>query len=462
MIPSDPMTARELRASLGLAGIFGLRMLGMFIILPVFALYASGLPGGENRALVGLALGAYGLTQAGLQIPFGWLSDLWGRKQTIYLGLAIFAAGSLVAGLAQDLIWVTVGRVIQGGGAISAAVVALAADLTRESQRTKAMAIIGMTIGLSFAVSMVAGPFLGHVVGVPGIFILTGLLALGAMLVTRFLVPDPVEGERVAAATSKVSFLALFSDPQLLRLNYGIFALHAILMALFVTVPFALQAHLPVAQHWKIYLSVMLAAFAIMVPPMMLAERRNWQKPVFGGAVMALSLAIGLLAISGDALVFLAGGLVVFFSAFNLLEAMLPSLISRLAPAAAKGTAIGIYSSIQFVGTFAGAAAGGWLAQESGAPSVAVLCAGLAGVWLLLVPGMRMPPGTATRHYRLPAMEPPATTDLMRALAGLPGVHDVNLSGDGMACLTVDRQGFDEQNVIKLLAGENQTWHQST
>ncbi|HEV8646668.1 MAG TPA: MFS transporter, partial [Burkholderiales bacterium] len=240
------MTPQELRASVGLAGIFGLRMLGMFIILPVFALYAERLPGGRDHALVGLALGAYGLTQACLQVPFGWLSDRWGRKRAIYLGLVIFALGSFLAALAQDIAMVILGRVIQGAGAISAAVIALTADLTRDDQRTKAMAIIGVTIGATFALSMVAGPVLDHVMGVPGIFALTGFLALAAIMVVRFVIPDPSQsraGRSPAGPAVPVGRVLL--DQQLLRLNYGIFALHAMLMALFVVVPFSLRAQLP-------------------------------------------------------------------------------------------------------------------------------------------------------------------------------------------------------------------------
>src|ERR1700674_4009127 len=228
MLPGSSMTAAELRASLGLAGIFGLRMLGMFIILPVFSLYAEHLPGGSDHTLIGIALGAYGLTQALLQVPFGWLSDRWGRKRTIYLGLLVFAAGSFLAATAQDIHMVILGRIIQGAGAISAAVIALTADLTRDQQRTKAMAIIGVTIGATFALSMVAGPVLGRSIGVPGIFALTGVLALSALAVVRWVIPDPARavGLRVRDAAG---IAGVFRNPELVRLNFGIFVLHAVL-----------------------------------------------------------------------------------------------------------------------------------------------------------------------------------------------------------------------------------------
>ena len=451
----DRMTPQELRASVGLAGIFGLRMLGMFIILPVFALYAEQLPGGHDHALIGLALGAYGLTQACLQVPFGWLSDHWGRKRTIYLGLVIFALGSFLAAVAQDITMVILGRVIQGAGAISAAVIALTADLTRDDQRTKAMAIIGMTIGGTFAFSMVAGPMLDQVMGVPGIFAMTGLLALAAIVVVRFVIPDPLQsrtGRQAAVPAQPVGKVLL--DHQLLRLNYGIFALHAVLMALFVVVPFSLRAHMPAGSHWMVYLPVMCGAIVLMLPPMLAAERKGLQKPVFVGAIATLIAALVLLAFGSNGMARLVAGLVVFFAAFNLLEATLPSLISKLAPAGTKGTAIGVYSSVQFIGTFTGAAVGGWLSQHYNAKAVFGFCALLAVVWLLLAFGMRMPESLDTRRYQLPKLDSHAITGLARRLAGLPGVREVMLSGEGVAYLKVDSQGFDEQNVIKLLGGE--------
>jgi len=449
----ERMTPQELRASVGLAGIFGLRMLGMFIILPVFALYAQRLDGGHSHTMVGIALGAYGLTQACLQVPFGWLSDRWGRKPTIYFGLAIFALGSFVAAAASDISLVILGRVIQGAGAISAAVLALTADLTRDEQRTKAMAIIGMTIGATFAISMVAGPLLDDVIGVPGIFAMTGILAVAAMLVVRFVIPDPPLIAR-SATIPAVPVLSVLRDPQLMRLNYGIFALHAVLMGLFVVVPFLLQAHMPSGDHWRVYLPVMLGSIVLMLPPMLMMERGGMQRPVFLGAILVLIAATVVLAVGGTGLVPVVAGLLLFFTAFNLLEATLPSLVSRLAPAGAKGTAIGVYSAIQFIGTFCGAAAGGWLSQYHGAGAVFGFCGALAVIWLLLAIGMRVPAALDTRRYQLPKMDAQAVSGLTRRLAGVPGVREVMLSGEGVAYLRVDSKGFDEQNVIKLLAGE--------
>ena len=451
---SDRMTHRELRASFGLAGIFGLRMLGMFIILPVFALYAVQLPGGSSHTMVGIALGAYGLTQACLQVPFGWLSDHWGRKRTIYVGLLIFAAGSFVAALAHNIQLVILGRIIQGAGAISAAVIALAADLTREEQRTKAMAIIGMTIGAAFALSMVAGPILDRFIGVPGIFALTGFLAVLALFVVHSVVPEPAPTTALKIPAQQASLRSVLRDTQLLRLNYGIFALHGTLMALFVVVPFALQANLPSGSHWHVYLPVMVGSIVMMFPAMLLAERKSLQKPVFVSSVAVLIGALMLLMFTGRGLIPLLAGLLFFFAAFNLLEATLPSMISKLAPAGAKGTAIGVYSSVQFIGTFVGAACGGWLSQHFGAPAVFGFCATLAVIWLLLALGMQVPQNLETRRYQLPGADAGMVSGLVHGLSALPGVREVNLGSDGVAYLKVDSNSFDEQNVIKLLAGE--------
>ena len=390
------MTRPELRASIGLASIFGLRMLGMFVILPVFAIYAETLRGGDDLTLVGFAIGAYGLTQAVLQIPFGWLSDRYGRKPVIYCGLVIFALGSGVAAAADSIGGVIAGRILQGAGAISAVVIALTADLTRETQRTKAMAMIGSTIGLTFALSLVASPWLNQIIGVRGIFALTGILSLLAIGVVYAVVPAAPPMVRHAADDS-LSLLKLLRDPQLARLNFGIFALHAVLMALFIVVPLSLRdGGLGIDHHWQVYLPVMLGSFAVMLPPVIIAERRGRLKAVFAGAVAVLlagHLAMPWLLGSTNAIILF---LLIFFSAFNVLEAMLPSLTSKLAPPAAKGAAMGIYSSVQFLGTFAGAASGGFLYHRFGANGVFVFDVTLLAVWLVLALGMTAPRRPAT------------------------------------------------------------------
>jgi len=389
----ERMTALERRATASLAGIYGLRMLGMFIILPVFALYAETLPGGRDHTLVGIALGAYGLTQAILQIPFGWASDRFGRKPTIVVGLLLFAFGSFVAAWAPNIWWTIAGRSIQGAGAISAAVIALTADLTRHEVRTRAMAAIGMTIGATFALSLILGPVLKAWIGVPGIFVLTGVLALGAIVVLKRRVPDPDPAHVHPRAPGLAAFGKVLADGQLLRLNYGIFALHALLMALFVQVPFALRdAGLVAEAHWKVYLPVMVGSVLLMLPLLRAADRPARSKAVFMGAVLILLVGQVVLALAGSSLPLLVLGLVVFFAAFNLLEATLPSLVSKFAPPAQKGTATGVYSSVQFLGAFLGAAAGGFLAQHAGPAAVFGLGIALTAVWLVVSASMSAPP----------------------------------------------------------------------
>jgi len=391
MSSADRMTPLELRASVGLASIYGLRMLGMFVILPVFAIYAESLHGGADLTLVGIAIGAYGLTQALLQIPVGWLSDRYGRKPVIYIGLAVFAVGSLIAALADSIHGVILGRVVQGAGAISAVLIALVADLTREQHRTKAMAMIGSMIGLTFAVSLVASPWLNSLIGVPGIFAMTGVLSVLAIGVVHSIVPAAPPFVVPPAGTSP-RLMQLLLDPGLARLNFGIFALHAILMALFIVVPLALrESGLALDQHWGVYLPVMLGSFVLMVPAVIVAERRGRIKVVFTGAIAVLlagQLAMPWLLGSTAAITIF---LLIFFSAFNVLEAMLPSLTSKLAPAAAKGAAMGIYSSIQFFGTFAGAVCGGFFYKHFGARGIFIFDGVLLAVWLVLAFGMTAP-----------------------------------------------------------------------
>ncbi len=385
----DSMTAAELRAALSLAGIYGLRMLGLFLILPVFVAHAPRYAGGEDLTLVGIALGAYGLTQAALQIPFGMASDRVGRKPVIYAGLAVFAAGSFLAAAAADIWTAIAGRTLQGAGAVNSVVMALAADLTREGHRTKVMAIIGSMIGLMFALSLVLAPALYRWIGMGGLFALTGLLALGALCVIRSLVPDPPA--RAQRGGSPATLRAAL-DPELLRLNLGIFVLHIVLYAMFLVVPTRLiEAGLELSGHWKLYLPVVLASFVIMIPPIVYADRRNRPKPVLLGAVALLLAVEAALGAMHPGIAGLAAAMAIFFVAFNVLEALLPALVSRLAPAQGRGVAIGVYNTTQTLGVFVGGVLGGWVAQHFGATAVFATCAGLACVWLVVAGGMRAP-----------------------------------------------------------------------
>ena len=384
------MSREEIRAGASLAGVYGLRMLGLFFILPVFAVHAAGMRGGDDLMLVGLALGAYGLAQGILQIPFGMASDRWGRKPVLYAGLLVFAAGSFLGMVAEDIWTAIAARVIQGAGAISSVAMALAADLTRPQHRTKIMAMIGSTIGLMFALSLVGAPLLYRTIGMGGLFALTGLLALVAIWVVRTQVPDPKPGAQPPQAGEGRA--SLF-DPELLRLNAGIFILHVVLYAMFVVVPpMLVGAGLALPDHWQVYLPVVLVSFALMVPGILYADRRNRPKPVLVGAVALLVVVEAGLAALRPGIATLAVLMLGFFVAFNLLEAMLPSLVSRLAPAEGRGAAIGVYNTTQTLGVFFGGWIGGWMAGRYGAAGVFFGCAALAALWLALAAGMRPVP----------------------------------------------------------------------
>ncbi len=384
------MTPAEKRAGMSLAAIFALRMLGLFLILPVFAVHAHEIPGGDDLTLVGLAIGAYGLTQAFLQIAYGAASDRFGRKPVIVFGLLLFVIGSAVAALADSIYIVIVGRVLQGAGAISAAVTALAADLTRDQHRTKVMAMIGSSIGLVFAISMVAAPLLYTMVGMSGIFWLTAVLAFLAIGVVIYVVPTVPVIPRAAGGR----VVDVLRDGQLMRLNVGVFALHLIQTAMWVLVPAAIVAGgaLPLPEHWKVYLPAVLLSFALMVPAVIVAERRGMMKVIFNAAIALLVVVqVGLYAF-GESLLALGLWLTLFFVAFNVLEAVLPSWISKIAPPHARGSALGVYNTLQSIGLFLGGMVGGWIAQNYGPSAVNLACGLLALVWLMVAATMNSPP----------------------------------------------------------------------
>jgi MFS family permease len=393
------MTALEVRASVSLASIFALRLLGLFLILPVFAVYAQSIPGGTDATLVGLALGIYGLTQGLLQIPYGAASDRWGRKPVIAAGLVVFAAGSFIAAAATDISWTIAGRAIQGAGAISAAVTALIADSTRDEHRTKAMALVGASVALTFAGSLVLAPMLYPIIGVRGLFAMTGVLVVAAIGVLIWVVPATPLAPVIAQRDDEPRTVAVLFDRQLLRLNAGIFVLHTVLMAMFVVIPQLLvEGGLPIEQHWKIYLPAVMLSFALMAKPLIVAERRGLMRPLFiGSIVLVLASQLGLL-LGGDSLLWMALWLLIFFTGFNILEASLPSLVSRLAPASAKGLALGIYNTAQALGLFAGGALGGAIVARWGSGAVFVFAAIATAGWWLIAFGMREVPVTTARE----------------------------------------------------------------
>jgi predicted MFS family arabinose efflux permease len=387
------MEKHELRAAASLAAVFSVRMLGLFMVYPVFAAFARHLAGATPYK-IGVALGIYGLSQGLLQMPFGVLSDRLGRKAMIVLGLVIFAGGSAVAARASTIDGMIVGRLLQGAGAIGSVVLALVADLTAEKSRTKAMALVGMTIGFSFLVAIVTGPAVAGWIGIGGIFWLMAVLALVGIAITFFIVPAPPRPHvQPDAETVPALVAACLRNPQLLRLDFGIFALHAMLTASFLVVPGLLRNTLAISprDQWLVYLPVLLVSVAVMVPVIILAERRQRVKSALVGAVAAMAVSQLMLALGGSDSYVLLVGLVVFFAGFNIMEASLPSLVTKTAPRGATGTATGIYSSSQFLGIFAGGVIGGWVHETAGTTAVFLFALAVAVVWLLVAATMRGP-----------------------------------------------------------------------
>ncbi len=439
------MEKKELRAAAALAAVFSVRMLGLFMIYPVFAAFARHLAGATPYK-IGLALGIYGLTQGLLQMPFGVLSDRVGRKVMIVLGLLLFGLGSVVAARASSIDGIIWGRVLQGAGAVGAVILALVADLTAEENRTKAMALVGMTIGFSFLVAIVAGPVIAGWVGVGGIFWLMAVLALVGIGIT-LLVPAP-RRLRVHRDAETVPALlgAMLRDPELLRLDFGIFALHAMLTASFLVVPGLLHAAVGVSSRdqWLVYLPVLLVSVAVMLPAILIAERHRRMKAVLVAAVAALAVSQLMLAADGRNVYVLIAALTIFFAAFNIMEASLPSLVTKTAPSGATGTATGVYSSLQFLGIFVGGVAGGWLNQARGATGVFAFAGALALLWLLAVLTMRRPSHLASRVVRVGNRSAADAQRLSAQLRQVPGVAEaLVVPEEGLAYLKVDSKVFD-------------------
>ncbi|NNM58239.1 MAG: MFS transporter [Legionellales bacterium] len=441
------MTPQERKSTLSIASIYAFRMLGLFMILPIFSLYLPSLKQ-ATPTLIGLALGIYGLTQALLQIPFAMISDRIGRKPVIVFGLIVFIIGSVIAALSHSIYGIIIGRAIQGAGAIGSTLIALAADNTNEENRLKAMAIIGMTIGLSFMLAMILGSFLNRYLGLSGIFWLTALLASFGIIMLRYSVPTPKKQSiHRDSETVLGQFKQVLTNPELLRLNFGIFTSHAVLMALFVILPLILTQTTGISAdgQWKIYLPTLLISVILMLPFIMVAEKNRLMKPFFIGAIFLFTLTQALFLLIKPNIFNVSLILCLFFTAFTFLEASLPSLVSKIAPAGNKGTAMGIYSSSQFLGIFAGGSIGGLLYNHFGSSSLFLFCTGLGIIWCVLALTMKKLRYLSSKIISISvATDPEAVHALETKLKQVKGVAEVMVCSDEqVAYLKIDKREFE-------------------
>ncbi|WP_339898426.1 MFS transporter [uncultured Gilvimarinus sp.] len=454
---SEPTASFERRVVMALSSLYAFRMLGLFMVLPVLTLYGDAYSG-ATPALLGLALGAYGFSQALLQIPFGMLSDRIGRKPVIVGGLLIFVLGSVVAAQADTVYELVLGRILQGGGAIASAVMAMVTDLTADENRTKAMASIGASIGVSFALALVIGPALAGIGGLGLIFWVTAALGLVGVYIIIYQVPAVSHGASAARRRETGAVPALLAktlrNPELLRLDVGIFALHCVLTASFVVLPGVLASSLGVARahHWVIYLPLLVGSFIAMLPFIIIAEKRRKMKRVFLAAIGLLAGALLWLVVTPQTLLWWLPGLFAFFMAFNLLEATLPSLVSKLAPAGSKGTATGIYSTAQFLGAFTGGVAGGALLQWQSAQFVLAAGAALVALWWLIARPMTPPRYLASMLLPLNGCDPAKVSDTLTQIDGVAEV--VVVPDESMVYLKVDAQKVEREQILAAMASQ--------
>ena len=450
---NQSLNALEKRAAFSLASVFAFRMLGLFMLMPVLAIYGQSLEH-VSPMWIGLAIGAYGLTQALLQIPMGWLSDKVGRKPVIIGGLVVFAIGSVIAAVADSIYWVTVGRALQGMGAIASALLALAADLSRDEQRPKVMAVIGMCIGLSFAVAMLLGPMVAASFGISGVFWLTAGLAILGIVIVSFVVPNALnrapKGDTVA---SVAEIKRLAKHPQLFRLDLGVMLLHLTLTTLFVVLPGQLIiGGLAAESHWQLYIPVLLAAFILMAPLMIIAINKQKEKQVFLLSIFVLIFsALGLILLP-TSIMGIALCMLFYFIAFNFLEATMPALVSRIAPANQKGSAMGVFSSGQFFGAFLGGILGGYLAQIGEANTVFAAAAGVGVIWLFIAWQMQIPPKSKVISLMADLSDPHRAEQLAEQLVALPGVIEATMVNDeNRSYLKVNDKEFDINQAKQIL-----------
>jgi len=424
------MNKYELKITGALAAIFSFRLLGMFMVLPVLATYTLNLPN-TTPALIGIALGIYGITQAILQIPFGIWSDKIGRKPVIYIGLALFALGAIIAASTNNIWGIIIGRAIQGSGAISAAVMAQVSDLTREQNRTKAMAIIGASIGTSFAFALILGPVLAKLGGLNLIFWFTAFLSISGMVILALVIPNNPPIYNAETNINQHNLWQLLANLQLMRLNLGIFVLHALLMATFVIIPLTLvDTGLLKEQHWWVYLVALIAGFILMLPIMIYGEKMQHLRFSFIAAIMILLVCEIFMYFYHSNITYILIGLILFFTAFNLLEATLPSLISKIAPSGSKGSAMGIYATCQFLGTALGGIGAGFLLQHLDNNAVITACIAFAGVWLICAISMQEPPYLTTIKINLTTKQQEQSHLILNSVRNLNGVKNVVINED--------------------------------
>ena len=445
------MSPLERKSLFGLAFLYAFRMIGLFMLLPVLSLYADQYSG-STIILVGFALGIYGLTQGLFQIPLGFLSDRFGRKPIIFIGMLIFFLGSIIAATSETMWGLIAGRALQGAGAVASTIMALLSDLTTEQSRTKAMAVIGASIGVSFAISLIAGPILANLWGISGLFWLTAILSIFALLILFFLVPTPsVLRQNAESQAVPQMFSRLLRNQELLRLNFGIAVLHFSQMAIWISVPLILEQTFNFNRegHWIIYLTVLGFSFICMLPFMLIAEAKQKIKLVFIGAILLLTVGEIILGSGLNNHIIFLLGLFVFFMAFNLLEATLPSLISKLAPAGAKGTAMGIYSTCQFLGAFLGGISGGIITHYFGYSGVFWLAACLTILWVIFAVTMKKPLHFKTLTVQLTSEDTIVAEDY---IPSVPGVCDVVIiTEQQLAYFKIDIDQFCPASMEKVL-----------
>lgn len=453
---------KEYKVVLVLALVMAVRMLGLFMILPVFSLHASEYAH-ANAQWIGLALGIYGLTQAILQTPFGLLSDKIGRKPVMVIGLGFFVLGSVVAAVSQSIYGVVFGRALQGAGAIGSTILALIADLTREDNRSKAMGIIGLAIGLSFALAMVISPILNAWGGLAGIFWFSAGLAIVAEGLVWKYVPNPPRPIAQKSGQWSHNVKRVIQNYNLWRLDAGIFSLHAILTAFFMVIPVILERHLhltPVQQTLG-YLITMSLAFVLMLPFLIFAEKKRRLKPVFLSAIALLGCIQLLLFLLPVTLFSTLPLLLLFFTAFTLLEAVLPSWISKVAPAHCKGVAMGIYSSSQFLGIFCGGLIGGWLYSHYGVSGILLMGALMSLFWLVFSRGLTTPFSFVTEIFALNEFLQINSEKLVEQLYCIAGVVQVTImESESAIYIKIDpkitnglqlRQSLEKSKLVTIL-----------